>query len=243
MIQDMPRNPTLTAQFQAKIDLLQDPNLYSSIVRGGFFAVDFVASTNGRQISIVAVFPTNDMRSEATQAVQWVRLGIPLLENFMATPFPMTQIRIWYGFRIGNLGGGGSIWSEDQGTYESRWKQGMSPYEALYYHELSHTYIAHESLNQFLEMYQYNLVHTGSTSYQNWTNYRVPPESWPWITAILDIYKLIGPDAMARAYKTIYNINPPYGVLLSQECKQAFIDQAPPNLKSQVSQLASIIQY
>jgi hypothetical protein len=243
MIQDMPRNPNLTAQYQAKIAMLQDPNLFNTIVGGGFFAVDFVASTNGRQIPIVAVFPSNDMRSETAQAVQWVKLAIPILESFMATPFLTNQIRIWYGFKIGSSGGGGSIWPEDQATYESRWRQGMLPYEPVFYHELGHSYIGHESLNQFLELYQYNLIHTGSTAYNEWTNFRVPPENWPWITAILNIYQLIGPEAMANAYRIIYTINPPYGTPLSQQCQQVFVDQAPNNLKSQVATLAAQIVY
>lgn len=243
MVNSLLRNPGTASQIQAKIDLLQDPNLYSNIVNGGFFAVDFVTSSNGRNISIVSVFPRADMRSEATQTVQWVKSGIPLLEDFMAVPFPRDQMRIWYGFVIGNFGGGGSIWTEDQVSYESRWHEGMMPFEPGSYHELSHSYIAHESLTQFLEIYQYNLINTNSTAVQDWTNYRIPPENWPWITAILDIYQLIGLDAMKEAYRVIYTLNPPYGVPLSEECQQAFVDQAPTDLKSQVSDLAAKIIY
>ena len=185
------------------------------------------------------------MRVGAARAVQWVKSGIPLLESFMALPFPRNRITIWYGFQIGASGGGGTIWAEDQATYDSRLsgKTGIMPYELLYYHELSHSYIAHESLNQFLELYQYNLVHTGSTAYADWTNFRVPREKWPWINAILDIYQLIGYDAMANAYRILYTLNPPYGQPLSQQCQQVFVDQAPDNLKSQVATLAANIIY
>jgi hypothetical protein len=243
LINDMPRNPNSTSYYQAKITLLQDPNLYSKIVNGNFFVVDFVSSINGRQMPIVAVFPASDMRVGAAQAVQWVKSGIPFLESFMALPIPRNQITIWYGFQIGNAGGGGAIWAEDQATYESRFRAGMMPYEPLYYHELSHSYIGHESLNQFLELYQYNLVHTGSTAYADWTNFRVPKENWPWINAVLDIYQLIGHDAMANAYRTLYTMNPPYGQPLSQQCQQVFVDQAPADLKLQVATLAAKITY
>jgi len=242
-INDLPRNPNITSYMQAKINMLQDPNLYSKIIDEKFFVVDFLSSIKGRQITIVAVFPMSDMREGATQAVQWVKSGLPLLESFMAIAFPMDQITIWYGFQVGAAGGGGTIWAEDQATYESRFRLGMMPYEPLYYHELSHSYISHESLNQFLEMYQYNLVHTGSTAYQDWTNFRVPKENWPWINAILDIYQLTGYDAMANAYRILYTMNPPYGQLLSPQCQQVFVDQAPADLKEQVATLAAKITY
>jgi hypothetical protein len=243
LIDDMPRNPNITSYIQAKITLLQDPNLYSKIVSGNFFVVDSVVSTNGHQTVIIAVYPASDMRVGAAQAVQSVKLGIPILESFMALPFPRTQIRIWYGFQVGGAGADGTIYAEDQVSYESRFREGMLPYELLFYHELSHSYIGHESLNQFLELYQYNLVHTGSTAYQDWTNYRVPKENWPWINAILDIYQLIGNDAMANAYRILYTMNPPYGQSLSQQCQQVFVDQAPADLKSQVATLAAKITY
>ena len=221
--------------------MLQDPNLYSKIVNGGFFATGFVASTDSRQIPIVAVFPTGDMRWDAAQAVEWVKLGVPALENFMATPFPSSRITITYGFAVGAAGGSGNINIEDQGTYESRWLQGMQPYECTVYHELSHSYILNEALNQFLELYQYNLVHTGSTALQNWTVWRVPSADRSGVFAILDIYQLIGNAAMSNAYKNLYPINPPYAGPLSQQCQQAFVDQAPSNLKTQVAALAARI--
>jgi hypothetical protein len=45
--------------------------------------------------------------------------------------------------------------------------------------------------------------------------------------ALLDVYRLVGRDAMARAYRAIYVLAPPYGTMLSAECKQASIDEAP----------------
>ena len=243
MIDNLPRNPLNEAQYQEKINMLSEPDLAENIVIQSLFVVDFVLSIDGRNIPIVAVFPRNYMRKEAANEVYRVKLALPILENFFDIPFQRNWIHIWYGFMVGNRGGGGSVYCEDRPTYESRFREGMLPYDLMLYHELAHSYISHESLTQFLEVYLYNLINTGSTNFEDWTIHRTPPENWPWITAILDIYQLIGHDAMAEAYKVIYTYHPPYGQPLSQECKQAFVDQAPESLKSQVSALAEIIEY
>jgi len=243
MENDLPRNPLNEAQIQEKIDMLSEPGLAENIVNQGLFVVDFFLSIDGRNIPIVAVFPRNYMREEAINEVYRTKLALPLLENFFDIPLQRNRFHIWYGFKIGMGGSAGSVYMEDRPTYESRFREGMLPYDLGLYHELGHSYIAHESLTQFLEVYVYNLINTGSVNFEDWTNPRTPPENWPWITAILDIYQLIGHDAMAEAYKVIYPLHPPYGTPLSQECKQAFVDQASESLKSQVSALAEIIVY
>ena len=243
MEDDLPRNPLNSVQIQEKIDMLSEPDLAENIVNQGLFVVDFFLSIDGRNIPIVAVFPRNYMREDVVYEVYRTKLALPILENFFDMPVQRNWIHVWYGFRVGNLGGGGSVYCEDRATYESRFREGMLPYDLMLYHELGHSYIGHESLNQFLEVYLFNFINTGSLNFEDWTIHRTPPENWPWITAILDIYRLIGHDAMAEAYKVIYSYNPPYGTLLSQECKQAFVDNAPESLKSQVSVLAEIIEY
>lgn len=243
MEDSLPRNPLNEAQIQEKIDMLNEADLAENIVKQGLFVADFVLSIDGRNIPIVAVFPRNYMREDAATEVFKAKLALPILENFFDIPLQTNRIHIWYGFIVGNLGGGGSVYCEDRPTYESRFREGMMPYDLGLYHELGHSYIGHESLTQFLEEYLYNLINTGSINFVDWTISRKPPENWPWITAILDIYQLIGRDAMSEAYKVIYSYHPPYGTLLSQECKQAFVDQAPESLKPQVSELAEIIEY
>lgn len=247
MVDGLPRNPLNEAQIQEKINMLSEPDLAENIVNQGLFVVDFVLSIDGRNIPIVAVFPRDYMREDAANEVYRTKLAIPILENFfdipLQRPLQRNWIHIWYGFIVGNMAGGGSVYAEDRPTYESRFREGMMPYDFGLYHELGHNYIAHESLTQFLEVYLYNLINTGSTNFEDWTNPRTPPEKWPWITAILDIYQLIGHDAMVEAYRVIYSYYPPYGMRLYQECKQAFVDQAPESLKSQVSELAEIIEY
>jgi hypothetical protein len=246
MQNDLPKNPKNAVYMQAKISMLQNPALHSSIVNGGFFAVEFVTSTSGNQIPIVAIYPLANMSAEAAEVVHNIKLALPYLETFMDQPFPQPHIYIWYGFTVGNSGGFGDLFMEDKTTYEARWYAGMNLYEPIYYHELSHSYIGHESLNQFLEIYQYNLVHSGSIEMQNWTflrDYNTWNGTKTGYAALLDIYKLIGRDAMATAYRAVYPLHPPYGVVLSVECKQAFIDAAPVPAKVSVAALIGNVTY
>jgi parallel beta-helix repeat protein len=246
MEQNLPYNPIWTSQIQGKIEMLQDPNLTSTIIEGNFFAADSVSSIGGTQIPIVAIFAAANMRDQAIQAVRNIKVALPVLESFMGIPFPSSSVKIWYGFTIGNRGGGGTMWMEDQESYEERSRQmTLFPYEPVFYHELSHSYIGHESLTQFLEIYLHNIVHTNSTDFPNWIYLRnyydlTVHEGY---AALLNIYKLIGRDAMANAYRIIYSLNPPYGEPLSQQCQQVFVDQAPDNLKPKVAELVSKITY
>ena len=177
------------------------------------------------------------MRAEAPQAVHELETGLPILENFIVTPFPFDFVRIWYGFVIGNSGGGGTLYMEDRGMYTSRWRPGLLLYDAILVHEMSHSYIGHEGLTQFLELFIYNMARTNSPNVQSWTFVR---DYVPWHTsnvgvhALLDVYQLIGRDAMSNAYKAVYRLNPPYGQLLSSESRQVFVNEAPAAVKAQV---------
>lgn len=246
MQNDLPRNPHLATQIQAKSTMLQNPTLAADIINGQFYSAVKVNSTDGRRIPIIAVFPQANMRGEASQAVQNIKSALPPLEDFMATPFTQNFIHVWYGFMIGNMGGSGTIYTEDQTSYNARKTATMMPYEPVLAHELSHSYIGHESLNQFLEIYTYNMAHTNNTNMQSWTythDYATWNSTKTGYAALLDIYQLIGRDAMANAYRTIYPLHPPYGQTLSAECKQAFIDQAPTAQKAQVSSIVANITY
>jgi hypothetical protein len=237
-------NPQANFQLQDKIALLQDTNLPNKIINGGFFAVDYVSSMDGRQLPILAIYPEANMRTEAIQAIQYVKNAIPVLESFMDCPYRMDWVHIWYGFSIGSSGDLTGIFMEDRSPYE--WRMSISPamlpYEPGFYHELAHGYIGHESLTQFLETYVYNVLKTKSYALQDWDNFR-DRQTYPGHAALLDIYQLIGRDSMANAYRTIFRNCTPYGEILSQEGKQAFVDQAPADLKSRVSELASSIKY
>jgi hypothetical protein len=229
----LPRNPQSASYIQAKIVMLQDPNLSAAIRNDRRWA----ESANSR-IPIACVFPLESMRSEANLAVTTIEPVVPVLEEFFVKAFPTPAVRIWYGFKIGNTGGGGAIYSEDRTTYEARTGPNRLPFDAILSHELGHSYIGNESLTQFLELYTYNVIRTGSQVPSAWTFVR----NWvPGLTtnqdvaAVLDVYQLIGYDAMARAYRAIQPLNPPYGSPLSSTVIQTFVDQVLPEHRSQVT--------
>ena len=237
---------TLTEVMTARISILKDPDLYNNIINNDFFVVDFVSSINKRQIPIVAAYPIASMRNEAGDAVQIVKSSLPVLEGFMANPFPVDRIFIWYGFAIGSSGGGGEITMEDKTTYQARFKQPMIQYEPILCHELSHSYISHEGLNQFLEIYTYNMIKVNSASFKDWTylrDYKTWQGTKTGYAALLDVYQLIGLDAMKNAYAIIFRSGAPYGQPLSATNKQVFVDQAPANLKTQVANIVANITY
>jgi hypothetical protein len=247
---DLPRNPQNATWLQAKIAMLQDPTLAARITAGKFYETGRVASSKGIQVPIVAIFPAEEMRSAASEAVPRTALSLTALEGFIGVPFPPASIRIWYGFAVGASGGSGVITSEDRATFEARRAARPFPgeYFALFDHELAHTWIGHESLTGFLELYAFNTIETGSHDPSTWwyaktlTPY-VPFKNNVAHLALLDVYRLVGRDAMARAYRAIYLLAPPYGTMLSAECKQAFIDEAPADEKARVATILERVTY
>jgi hypothetical protein len=247
---DLPRNPQNVIWMQAKIAMLQDPELAARIIAGKFYETGRVGSSKGGQVPIVAIFPSEEMRSAASEAVSRTALSLTALEGFIGVPFPPASIRIWYGFVVGASGGGGVITSEDRETFEARRASRPFPVEyfALFDHELAHTWIGHESLTGFLELNAFNTIETGSDDPSTWwyaktlTPY-VPFNDNVAHLALLDVYRLVGRDAMARAYRSIYLLAPPYGTMLSAECKQAFIDEAPAAEKARVAGILERVTY
>jgi hypothetical protein len=230
----LPRNPQSASYIQAKITMLQDPNLANAIRNDRRWA-----ESASSRIPIACVFALESMRSEANLAVTTLEPVVPLLEEFFATSFPAPAVRVWYGFKIGNTGGGGAIYSEDRTTYETRTGPNRLPFDAILSHELGHSYIGNESLTQFLELYTYNVVRTGSRVPSAWTFVR----SWvpglatnQDVAAMLDVYQLTGYDATARGYRAIQPLNPPYGSPLSSTVIQAFVDQVLPEHRPQVAE-------
>jgi hypothetical protein len=241
---NLPRNPQNAAQIQAKIAMLQNPSLAVDIVNAARWAEGQSSSMNGRAIPIAVVFPLDEMRGQAAAGVQVLAPILPLLEQFYNLPFPANDVRVWYGFKIGNSGGGGAIFSEDRATYEGRTDGSRLPFDAILAHELGHSYMGHESLNQFLEIYDYNVPLTGSTDPLHWPYTRswVPGSSSNvGVLALLDIYQLIGLPAMEQAYRAIYPLHPPYGAVLSQAVIDAFAMTVPESQRDAVrAKLASV---
>jgi hypothetical protein len=245
----LPRNPHIETWIRAKIAMLQDPNLATQIRSGRLYATGEVQSSKGARIPIVAVFPMESMRTEATEMVQRGGLTVPVLESFIGVPFPPGSIQIWYGFATGSSGGGGTLNLEDRTTYTARTavRPALALYDAIFDHELTHTYIGHESLTGFLEILVYNQIETGSPDVPAWrytkgeyVAFRSTNTGW---LALIDVYQVLGRDATARAYRAIYPLKPPYGAPLSAECKQKFVDEAPPGEASRVAAILERVVY
>ena len=234
----LPRNPALAAQIQAKIALLQRPGLAKEIVDLGYYIERSITSMDGRALPIVSVFTADSMRSGVTESVTYLQNVLPKLEQFFAAAFPSGNVRMWYGFTMGNSGGGGLINMEDRGTYEGRTPVTRLPHDAILVHEMAHSYTGNEALTQFLELYVYNELRTNSTDISAWTHLRdyVPDRATNEnVHALLDIYRLIGRERMMAAYRAIYPLRPPYGSPLSAAMQQAFADAVLPEHRAQVA--------
>jgi len=241
-------NPGISTYIQAKIAMLETPNLASSIVADRLFEATTVRSSDGRDLDLISVFPLDTLRPGAQDVAATLSAALPVLEGFMDLPLQQPNLHNYYGFVLGSSGGGGRVFPEDRGTYQARVHliTAPPPYEALLTHELGHSYIGHESLTQFLELLLYNVVATGSTDISQWTfrrQYTGPSSANTGVRALMEIRELIGHDAMARAYRTLYLLRPPYGQLLTSAMKQAFVDQAPAALRAQVADKAEQIGY
>jgi hypothetical protein len=243
---NLPRNPQNAVQINEKIALLQRPTLAAEMSNSRRFVEGSASSISGGTIAFAALFPEDWMRAEAEASIRTLERALPVLERFVDTPFPGTSVRVWYGFKIGNSGGGGQLFTEDRTTYESRTLPTRLPYDAILGHELAHSYVSNESLTQFLEMYAFNRILTGSTDVRMWTFTRdyVPFSGQNRDSAaLLDVYQLLGHDPMARAYTAVLPLRPPYGEPLSAAARQVFVDQAPDSMKTAVAEKVARITF
>lgn len=238
LLRDLPRNPHSTASFEAKIALLSQPGLAGDIVEGGRFADARLPTPHGRVIPAGVVFPVEGFRAEASQVLAVAERALPVVERFLGLPYPTDFLHVWYGFAVGSAGGAGSLHMEDRTLYESRTGNARFPYDAAVVHEISHGYIRHEGLTQFLELYGYNSMVTGSDDPREWVFTRGYTPGLPsnaGVHALVDVYRLIGPEAMAAAYRAAIPLRPAYDAPLSGPIQQLFVDAAPPAAKAQVA--------
>jgi hypothetical protein len=239
-------NPQNASFITAKIALLQRPTLAVEIAEGRMFADNRATSIDERPIELAALFAEERMRVEAMHTLTVLQQSLPILERFLDTPFPASSIRVWYGFKVGNSGGGGSIYSEDRTSYEARTPASRLPFESILCHELAHSYLGNEILTQFLELYTYNRLHGSTPDLATWTftrGYAGPGDANRDVALVLDVYQMLGHDAMARAYKAAYALRPPYGQPLSAAVRQVFVDQAPEQYKGAVDTKLSRITF
>src|SRR5689334_21561580 len=85
----LPRNPQSASYIQAKIPMLQDPNLASAIKNERRWAESATS-----RVPIACVFPLESTRSEANVAVTTLEPVLPLLEEFFAKSFPSPAVRV-----------------------------------------------------------------------------------------------------------------------------------------------------
>jgi hypothetical protein len=231
-------NPAVADLIRDRLAVLSRPGLGGEILAGGRWVEGALPAPSAAPV--LAVFPVEGMQQEAERAVRYLEGGMPVVTAFLGLPFPSANVQIWYGFTVGSYGGGGTLYMEDRGTYESRIGAGGMPYDAILVHEVSHSYVGSESLTQFLELYAYNVPRSGSTDSRTWTHQRgwVPgAEPTEGVHALLEVYVLVGPEAMASAYRAVIPMRPPYGQPLSPAARQAFVDVAPPEAKARVAAL------
>lgn len=235
----LPLNPASTSFMQAKIDLMRTPGLGGDILEQGRYAHRSIVTRAGASVPLVAVFPVERMRGEAVQYMELIQAGVPVLEAFLDLPFPaQSSVRMWYGFKTGMSGGGGTLNVEDRPAYDARTQGRALPYDSGIIHELGHSYVGSESLTQFLEVYGYNVLRTRSPDLAGWTFTRgwVPGRAEnEGVHALLDVYRMIGPDAMAAGFRAVVPLRPPYGQPLTAAMQQVFVDAAPDALKPQVA--------
>jgi hypothetical protein len=242
----IPANPQNIVPIQAKVAMLQVPTLRNDIITGRRWAEGLTSGANGRTIQVGLVFPVESMRPEAAPTVDVLVRAMPLLESFYGVAWPATNVRVWYGFVVGNSSGGGIIYSEDRGTYEGRTSATRLPFDSILGHELAHAYMGHEGLNQFVELYVFNTLQTGSSDPAAWTMTRgwAPGSATnTGVAALLDIYQLVGFETMQKCYRAIYPLRAAYGSPLAQSVKDAFLVPVPEALKAQVAEKLAAVTY
>jgi hypothetical protein len=197
----------------------------------------------------VAVFPLEVMREGARTSVERASDAVAVLEEFLQLPYPYNYVRLWYGFTMGSRASSGSIELEERGSADGVVTPGQAfrlPHEAIVGHEVSHSYFSNEALTQFLELYVFNLLETGSSDPSAWTFTRAYTPFAPGnsnVYALLDVYQLIGHDAMRAAYRASRLLGARYGEALPPAVRAAFVDQAPEPLKATVGQLVATVTF
>ncbi len=90
------------------------------------------------------------------------------------------------------------------------------------------------------------MLHTGSPSVQTWVftrGYSGPASTNSDVAALLDVYQLIGSEAMAAGYRAVLPHKPRYGSPLSDAVKQACVQTLSPSLRDQVFAKLSAVTF
>lgn len=90
------------------------------------------------------------------------------------------------------------------------------------------------------------MLRTGSPNLQTWLftrGYAGQASTNTDVAALLDVYQLIGPNAMAGGYRAVLPLRPPYGSPLPDAAKQAFVQTLPESLRDQVLAKLSAVTF
>lgn len=222
------RNPSRAAFYDEKLAMLATPGLIDQIFDDRRWVEGAAATVHG-VTPIGAIFPLEAMRGECADAVLVLEQSLPILAEFMGEPFPTAWLELWYGFTMGSSGGAGRMTMTDR-TMSEAYNGPSSSYEATLAHEAAHSYISNEALTQFLELYVYNMRLGLGTDALNWELTRgwSPTTPSPFgVNGVMDIYVVVGHDAMQRAYRAIAPLRPAYGRPLTDAVIAAFLAQVP----------------
>lgn len=240
----LPNNPRLARFYEEKIAILASPGFIDGIFNDRRW-IDGLAESTVGSTPIGAVFALEPMRQECQDAVDVLEEAVPVLEEFFGEPFPSGSLAVWYGFKVGGTGGGGEINILDRTTAAAINAGSSVPYDAGLAHEAAHSYILNEALTQFLELYAYNVSRRRGVDPLSWEFTRgwgpATPSEYG-VSPVLDIYHLVGNDAMRRAYRAIAPLRPAYGRPLTAAVIAAFVAEVPPEHRAFVeAKLARII--
>jgi hypothetical protein len=225
----IPRNRDKTAFYEQKLEMLATPGLINQIVDDRRWVEGSAVTTRG-VTPIGGVFPLEWMRGECADAVRVLEESLPFLVEFMGQAFPTGRLEVWYGFKLGASGGSGLITTVDRTTALAANPEPSLSYEAVLAHEASHSYIRNEALNQFLELFVYNMRLGLGPDPLNWTATRgwSPTTASPFgVNGVMDIYHVVGLDPIRRAYRAVAPLNPDYGRPLTNAVIAAFVAEMP----------------
>jgi hypothetical protein len=245
----LPLNPRLRNHIQAKLTMLRQPDLAARISADRLYVEQLMTTRDGRSLPIVALFPQDTMREGARAAVERVSDAVSALEQFLQLPYPYNHLRLWYGFTMGSRASLGSVELEERGATDDVLTPGQAfrlPHDAIVGHEVAHSFFSNEALTQFLELYVFNVLETGSSDPSVWIFTRAYTPFAPGnsnVYALLDVYGLIGHDAMSAAYRAARPLGARYGEALPPAVRAAFVDQAPGPLKTTVEQLVATVTF
>lgn len=98
--------PTAKIDYLNWVSLCENPATIDNIIGQRYCLIDNIISKDGRRIFLVCIFPNADLRDEAWETLEDLKIPMPILEDFYNEPYPSDTLEIFYGFCGQSLGGG-----------------------------------------------------------------------------------------------------------------------------------------